>query len=103
LKHNHVCDILRGHFSKAGFPGVVFKYWGHDPDDIDMGMEEDGLSGIYDAFMVPDDMMAEFGEACHRLNKDVFEKELLFYVCIIKHDVSGTRQHYPDIYAEAVV
>lgn len=99
-KTNHVCQWLKDRFAKEGFPDLHVSYWGHDPDDYEMGVEyeEDDVSGIYDCFMIPDDKLEEFNARRYDTIRDEFSTEFMFHLCLLTHSVSVTKEYYPEIY-----
>jgi len=82
------------------YPHVIVKYWGHDPDDIEMGLEEDGLSGFYDAFMAKPDIRTWYESEYYWFEQKCFDKKFPLIPHIIFHNEENTKKYYPKIYEE---
>lgn len=100
MTKNKISEWMEVAFARNGFPGIIVRYWGHDPDDLEMGTEEDGWSGIYDAFMIPDDRLDEFRKLYYSdsFGEDI-GRECLFHPPLVQHGVAATIKYYPQIVA----
>ena len=104
MNHVHASMIIAEVYERFGLPNLFVKYWGFDPDDIDMNPDcEDGLTGSYDAYMVPDSEAGQrwYGYWLRDTIREALAKELCFDPMIMPTKVSDTQKYYPDIYLAA--
>lgn len=96
MDNKHVSEMIVAEAKKLGYDGLIVKYWGQDPDDE----FEDGLTGAYDVFMIPDSKYHQFFmEDSHKIS-DGLISQTLFPLCLVTHNVSETKQYYPEICKE---